>query len=197
MMAKPITAILAVALLVSASGTVSSFYFVSSQGQTTTEPAELTLSESEASPGSVIEVEGINFGANSQVSIYFMSAEEADLTDGSAFILQGIDPNQSTITTTEPEDTSAFFDADSDVPHTLGDLLDTTSISEHNLLVVLEEGVPVNGTMSLECEDENIAQGAINGTIRPCGVSPGTYNECSISISEDDDITDAGEIEEL
>jgi hypothetical protein len=196
MMAKPITAILAVALLLSTSGTVGSFYLVSSQGQTITDPAELTLSESEASPGSVIEVEGINFGANSQVSIYFMSAGEADLTDGSAFILQGIDPNQGTITTTEPEDTSAFFDADSDVPHTLGDLLDTTSISEHNLLVVLEEGVPMNGTMSLECEDETIAQGAINGTIGTFGVSPGTYSECSLSIS-DADITDTGEIEEL
>src|SRR5918996_1152397 len=196
MMAKPITAVLAVALLLSASGTVGSFYFVSSQGQTTIEPAELTLSESEASPGSVIEVEGINFGANSQISIYFMSAEEADLTDGSAFVLQGIDANQSTTTTTEPEGTSAFFDADGDALHTLGNLLDTTSVSEHNLLVVLEERVPVNGTISLECEDENIAQGLINGTIGTFGASPGTYNECSISIS-DGDITDTGEIEEL
>ena len=196
MMAKPITVILAVVLLLSASGTVGSFYFVSSQGQTTTEPAELTLSESEASPGSVIEVEGINFGANSQVSIYFMSAEEADLADGSAFVLQGIDANQSTITT-EPEGTSTFFDADGDDLHTLRDLLDTTtSISEQNLLVVLEEGAPVNGTMSLECEDENIAQGRINGTIGTFGASPGTYNECSLSIS-DADITDTGEIEEL
>jgi PKD repeat protein len=197
MMAKHIiTAILAVTLLLGASGTIGSFYFVSSQGQTTiTEPAELTLSESEASPGSIIEVEGINFGANSQVSIYFMSAEEADLTDGSAFVLQGINANQST-TTTEPEGTSAFFDANGDALHTLGDLFDTTSISEHNLLVVLEEHVPVNGTMSLECEDENIAQGLINGTIGTFGASPGTYNECSISIS-DDDITDTGEIEEL
>src|ERR687892_1414786 len=196
MMAKPITAILAVALLLSASGTVGSIYFVSSQGQTTIEPAELTLSESEASPGSVIEVEGINFGANSQISIYFMSAEEADLTDGSAFVLQGIDANQST-TTTEPEGTSTFFDADGDALHTLGNLLDTTSISEHNLLVVLEERAPVNGTMSLECEDENIAQGRINGTIGTFGANPGTYNECSISISDDDDIIDTGEIEEL
>src|SRR5215211_6999383 len=207
MMAKPITAILAVALLLSSLGTVGSFYFVSSQGQTTTEPPELTLSETEASPGSVIEVEGINFGANSQVSIYFMSAEEADLTDGSAFVLQGIDANQST--TTEPEGTNTFFDADGDALHTLGDLLElstdqggndttgtTTSISEHNLLVVLEEGAPVNGTMSLECEDVNIAQGRINGTVGTFGVSPGTYNECSISIS-DADITDTAEIEEL
>src|SRR5215207_2550317 len=209
MTSKPvITSILAVTLLLSASGTIGSFYFVSSQGQTTTEPTELTLSESEASPGSVIEVEGINFGANSQVSIYFMSAEEADLTDGSAFILQGIDANQST--TIEPEDTSTFFDADGDALHTLGDLLelstdqggndttittDTTSISEQNLLVVLEEGTLVNGTMSLECEDVNIAQGRINGTVGTFGVSPGTYNECSISIS-DADITDTAEIEE-
>src|SRR5918998_3941152 len=199
MMAKPITAILAVVLLLGASGTVGSFYFVSSQGQTTIEPAELTLSEGEASPGSVIEVEGINFVANSQVSIYLMSSEEADLTDGSAFVLQGINANQSTTTpTTEPEGTSAFFDADDgDALHILGDLLDATSISEHNLLVVLEERAPVNGTMSLECEDENIAQGSINGTIGTFGANPGTYNECSISISEDDDITDAGEIEEL
>src|SRR5829696_8621524 len=209
MTSKPvITSILAVTLLLSASGTIGSFYFVCSQGQTTTEPTELTLSESEASPGSVIEVEGINFGANSQVSIYFMSAEEADLTDGSAFILQGIDANQST--TIEPEDTSTFFDADGDALHTLGDLLelstdqggndttittDTTSISEQNLLVVLEEGTLVNGTMSLECEDVNIAQGRINGTVGTFGVSPGTYNECSISIS-DADITDTAEIEE-
>jgi PKD repeat protein len=215
MIAKPITAILAAALLVSASGSVGSFYFVSSQGQTTTEPAELTLSESEASPGSIVEVEGSNFGANSQVSIYFMSAEQVDLTDGSAFVLQGIDANQST--TTEPGGTSIFFDVDDDdaLLHTLGDLLElstdqvgndtitnastttnATSISERNLLVVLEEGERVNGTMSLECEDVSIVQGRINGTIGTFGASPGTYNECSISIS-DADITDTGEIDEL
>ena len=219
MITKPITAILAAALLVSASGTVSSFYFVSSQGQTTTttEPAELTLSESEASPGSIVEVEGSDFGANSQVSIYFMSSEEVDLTDGSAFILQGIDANQST--TTAPEGTSIFFDVDNTALHTLGDLLElstaqvgnattttttnatttatnATSISERNLLVALEDGGLVNGTMSLECEGEIIAQGRINGTIGTFGANPGTYNECTISIS-DGDITDTGEIDEL
>jgi PKD repeat protein len=223
MIPKPITAILAAALLVSTSGTVSSFYFVSSQGQTTTtEPAELTLSESEASPGSIVEVEGSDFGANSQVSIYFMSSEEVDLTDGSAFILQGIDANQST--TTAPEGTSIFFDIDNTALHTLGDLLElstaqvgnattttttnatttttnatatnATSISERNLLVTLEDGGLVNGTMSLECEGEIIAQGRINGTIGTFGANPGTYNECTISIS-DGDITDTGEIDEL
>jgi PKD repeat protein len=213
MMAKSITAILAMTLLLGASGTIGSFYFVSSQGQTITEPPELTLSESEASPGSVIEVDGVNFGVNSQVSIYFISAEEVDLTDGSAFVLQGIDANQSTAATTEPEGTSRLFDTDgNDTLHTLGDLLElstdqggnattstittnTTSTARNNLLVVLEEVALVNGTMSLECEDVNIAQGRINGTIGTFGVNPGTYNECSISIS-DGDITDTGEIEE-
>jgi PKD repeat protein len=119
MMAKPIAAILAVALLLSASGTVGSFYSVSSQGQTTTEPAELILSESEASPGSVIEIEGINFGANSQVSIYFMSSEEADLTDGSAFVLQGINANQSLVTT-ETANEEGTFESSVTVPNVEG-----------------------------------------------------------------------------
>jgi len=71
-----------------------------------------------------------------------------------------------------------------------------TSISERNLLVALEDGGLVNGTMSLECEGQIIAQGRINGTIGTFGTNPGTYNECTISIS-DGDITDTGEIDEL
>ncbi|MDW0121743.1 MAG: PKD domain-containing protein, partial [Nitrososphaeraceae archaeon] len=67
---------------------------------------------------------------------------------------------------------------------------------ERNLLVALEDGGLVNGTMSLECEGEIIAQGRINGTIGTFGANPGTYNECTISIS-DGDITDTGEIDEL
>src|SRR5215208_718254 len=211
MLAKLLTAILVVAILFSASGTVGPFYFVSSQGQITTEPAELSLSESEASTGSVIEVEGTNFGANSQVSIYFMLARQADLTDGSAFILQGIDTNQST--TIEPEGNDTFLgtdDAAAAAP-TLEDLLElrtnqgdndttittnTTNISEQNLVVALEEGEPMNGTMSLECEDGTIAEGRINGTIGTFTASPGTYNECSISIS-DGNIINTGEIDDL
>src|SRR5215218_1107358 len=208
MLSKLITAILAAAILFSASGTVGPFYFVSSQGQITTEPAELSLSESEASPGSVVEVEGSNFGANSQVSIYFMLARPVDLTDGSAFILQGIDANQGT--TTEPEGNGTFLGADDAAP-TLEDLLElrtnqggndttittnATNISEQNLVVALEEGGPMNGTMSLECEDATIAEGRINGTIGTFAASPGTYNECSISIS-DGNIINTGDIDDL
>ncbi|HEY9407332.1 MAG TPA: PKD domain-containing protein [Nitrososphaera sp.] len=208
MMSKPLAAILVVALLLSASGTVGQLYFVSSQGQTPTEPAELILSESEASPGLAVEIEGTDFGADSSVSIYFMSAEPVDLTEGSAFILQGINANQSA--TIEPGGASTFFNTNGTALHTLGNLLQSTinqggnntttnttaGISGQNLLVVLEDGTPVNGTMSLDCEDVNIAQGRINGTIGTFGASPGIYEECSISITGDD-TTNAGEIDEL
>jgi PKD repeat protein len=209
-MSKPLTAILVVALLLSASGTVGPLYFVSSQGQTPTptEPADLILSESEASPGLAVEIEGTDFGADSSVSIYFMTAEPVDLTEGGAFILQGINANQSP--TTEPGGASTFFNTNSTALHTLGNLLQSTinqggnstttnttaGISGQNLLVVLEDGTPVNGTMSLDCEDVNIAQGRINGAIGTFGASPGIYEECSISIIYDD-TTNAGEIDEL
>jgi PKD repeat protein len=211
MIAKPIiTLILAAAILVGASGTVGSLYFVSSQGQTTTlattsQPV-ITLSDIEASPGSVIDVQGSNFGANSQVSIYFMSAEQTDLTNGTAFVLQGIPGNQSA--TTQPEGDLTFSDTDDNVLNALEGLLGsspdqvgnatttTTAILEHNVLVVLEGAGPVNGTMSLECEDESTAEGLMNGTIGTFAVSPGTYDECSISIS-DGNITDTGEIDDL
>ncbi|MDQ3881737.1 MAG: hypothetical protein M3249_01085, partial [Thermoproteota archaeon] len=215
MTSKPVIAILAVILFISSSGTIGSFYFVSSQGQTTTttEPAEIVLSgDEEASPGSVIGIEGTNFGANSRVSIYFMSAEPVDLDDGSAFILQGVDLNQNT--TAGLEGNNTFFDSTGDTVNTLGNLLelstgqggnDTTdtpitanvsSTTNRNLVVVLEDAPPVNGTMSLECGEATIAQGSINTAIGAFGVSPGTYNDCLISIT-DGDITNAGEIDEL
>src|SRR5918992_46623 len=208
MISKPLTAILVLALLLSASATVGPLYFVSSQGQTTTEPAELSLSETEASPGSAVELEGTDFGADSSASIYFMSAEPVDLIEGSAFILQGLNASQSA-TIEGGGGATAFFDTGGTDLHTLGDLLQSTinqggnnttnttaGISGHNLLVVLEDGTPVNGTMSLDCEDVNIAQGRINGTIGTFGASPGIYDECSISIT-DDDTTNTGEIDEL
>ncbi|MFL6495736.1 MAG: hypothetical protein ACJ703_04830 [Nitrososphaera sp.] len=214
MTSKPVIAILAVVLIISSSGTVGSFYFVSSQGQTTAEPPEIILSgDEDASPGSVVGLEGTNFGADSPVSIYFMSAEPVDLDDGTAFILQGVDLNQNTTAGLEGNN-NTFFDTAGDTVNTLGRLLesstdqgdnDTTgtaittnmsSISDRNLLIVLQDVPPVNGTMSLECGDVNITQGRINGTIGAFRASPGTYNECSISIS-DGDITNTGEIDEL
>src|SRR5919108_2487224 len=212
MIAKPIAAILAASILVSASGTVGSFYFVGAQDQdeVTTGQAEITLSDIEASPGSVVDVNGSNFGADSQVSIYFMSAKQANFANGSAFVLQGISANQST-TTTDQEADGNFFDEDEDALNALEVLLelsndqgsnntttaDTPNTSEGNLLVALEgRGTPNNGTMSLECDDEILAEGSINDTIVTFAVPPRTYDGCSISIS-DGNITDTGEIGNL
>jgi PKD repeat protein len=210
MISKSLTSILVAVLLVIASGTAGPLYFVSSQGQTTIGPAEIVLSEDEASPDSVIELEGTDFGADSLVSIYFMSAQPVELAEGDAFILQGINANQSA--TIEPEGAGILFDADGTAPpDTLGNLLlpsiinqggnNATSstaagISGQNLLVVVEDVPPVNGTMSLDCEDVNIAQGQINGTIGTFRASPGIYSECSISITGED-ATNTGEIDEL
>src|SRR3712207_9397041 len=61
----------------------------------------------------------------------------------------------------------------------------------------LHDALPIlTGTISLDCEDVNIAQGRINGTIGTFGASPGIYDECSISIT-DDATTNTGEIDEL
>ena len=92
MIAKPIIISLLVATLVAAFGAVSSFHFAGGQEQAAAQEAEITLN-GEAQPGSEIDVGGSggsDFGANSDVSIYFMSAAQADMTSGSAFILQEV-----------------------------------------------------------------------------------------------------------
>jgi hypothetical protein len=80
MIAKRIVAVL-LAALVAASGAAGSFYLVGAQEQAAIEQAEITVAE-EAQAGSEIDVGGSNFGANSDVSIYFMSAAQAKLARG-------------------------------------------------------------------------------------------------------------------
>jgi hypothetical protein len=195
MIAKPIVAIL-VAALVAASGAIGSFYFAGAQEQAAVEKAEITVDE-EAQAGSEIEVGGSNFGANSDVSIYFMSAARADLTNGSAFILQEVSANETTAAEAEGGN---FFE---DALNALSDLLGlnsesdatTTSASQGSLLVVLAE--LANGTMSLECGNEGIAESELNSTnLVSLAASSGTYEECSISIAGDNG-TDTGEIGSL
>ena len=57
------------------------------QEQVAVEQAEITVAD-EAQAGSEIDTSGSNFGANSDVSIYFMPAAQAELGNGSALILQ-------------------------------------------------------------------------------------------------------------
>lgn len=85
MMARSLIAIL-VATLVIASGAAGSFYLAGAQERAAAH-AEITLSITEARPGSEIDVDGSGFGADAEVSIYSMSAGQASMTNGSAFIL--------------------------------------------------------------------------------------------------------------
>lgn len=50
----------------------------------------------QAQPGSQIDVGGSNFGTNSDVPIYLMPSARANLTNGSASILQEVPANEST-----------------------------------------------------------------------------------------------------
>jgi hypothetical protein len=80
-------------MFVVASGAPRSFYLAGAQEQNTTdtsatENAEVTLGSTQVQSGSTLDVNGNNFGANSDVSIYMMSAVQAELEDGTATILQ-------------------------------------------------------------------------------------------------------------
>jgi hypothetical protein len=80
------------AMFVVASGARRSFYLAGAQEQDTTdtsatENAEVTLGSTQVQSGSTLDVNGNNFGAYSDVSIYMMSAVQAELEDGTAIIL--------------------------------------------------------------------------------------------------------------
>jgi hypothetical protein len=202
MIAKTMAAILLAAIVV-ASGAVGSFYFAGAQEQAAVEQAEITV-DSEAEAGSEIEVGGSNFAANSNVSIYFMSAAQAEMTNGTTFVLQEASANESTTAEAEPQGGNILEDA----MNALGGLLGmgdeggnetttttTTSAGEGSLLVVLSE--LANGTMSLECADESIAESDLNSTNLVSLAAPtGTYSDCSITVAGDNG-TDTGEIGNL
>jgi hypothetical protein len=80
------------AMFVVASGARRSFYLAGAQEQDTTdtsatENAEVTLGSTQVQSGSTLDVNGNNFGAYSDVSIYMMFAVQAELEDGTAIIL--------------------------------------------------------------------------------------------------------------
>ena len=194
MIAKNLIIIL-FAMGVAAYGAAGALY-AGAQGQTATQNAEITV-DAIARPGSEINVSGDNFVADSDVSIYLMSSSQADLSKGSAFIMQEISANE-TAAATEPR-TGGFLD---DALNALENLLGmnnernvASSEKQGSLLVAL--GQPASGTISLECDDEEIAQADLDGTNLGSLAAPsGTYNECSISVS-DGNTTDVGEIGDL
>ncbi|MDQ3873301.1 MAG: hypothetical protein M3258_06785 [Thermoproteota archaeon] len=189
MIAKSVGAILA-ATLVSLSVSAGSFYFVGAQDELDEEAtgqAAITLSNVKVSPRSTVTINGNNFGANSQVSIYFMSARHVNLSNGSALVLQGITANHSSAIGQERNDN--YFGENA--PKMLEDLLQS-----NNLIVTLPGDAPSNGRVNLQCDHKNLARGSINGNIVALSVAPAAYNGCSISIS-DGNITDSGAIGNL
>jgi hypothetical protein len=75
-------------------------------------------------------VNGNNFDADSQVSIYFMSSKQANFSNGSAFVLQGIGANQST-TAAQGSDAN-FFDEDEDALDALEGVLELSNDQDSN-----------------------------------------------------------------
>lgn len=195
MIARYLIAIL-VAQLVVVSG-IGPFYLAGAQEQAA-EQAEVTLSSTQASPGSEIEVDGSGFGSDAEVSIYIMSAARANLTNGGAFILQEMS-NQSSATSVEPEGGNFFDDAMDALEDLLGlsggDQDTGTDAAQGNLLVVLEE-TPENGTLGLECDDQELAEGDIVNGLVSLAAQSGSYDECAVSIS-DGNTTDIGDIGSL
>jgi hypothetical protein len=188
--------VILLAMAVAAYGAAGAFY-AGAQVQTAAQEAEITVN-GQARPGSEINVSGSDFAANSDVSIYVMSSTRADLSNASAFIMQETSANEtSTTTATEPRSGGLLDDA----LNALENLLDmnggnvTSSANQGSLLVALEQ--PASGTISLECNDEEIAEADLDDTnLASLAASSGTYNECSISIS-DGNTTEIGEIGDL
>jgi hypothetical protein len=209
MIVKTLAAIMAAILVVASA--VGSFYFAGAQEQSQAiqGQAKIALGKDNAQAGSAVDVSGSNFSANSDVSIYFMSAARADLTNHSALILQEIAANNNQSQTASTIDNGSG-DIFGNALNTLRGILGlehnnssngtNAAINDGNarghLLAVLDTKL-ANGTVSLKCDDQNIAQGSVNDTsIVNLAAEPGTYSNCSIAVA-DGNATDNGDIGSL
>lgn len=208
------------AMFVVASGALGSFYLAGAQEQDTTdtsatENAEVTLGSMQVQSGSTLDVNGNNFGAHSDVSIYMMSAVQAELEDGTAIILQEAltAAGNESATTAEVEESAGgnFLDeASNTLRGSLGfgnsdDNHADASVTTGNdnattgyLLIVLYVELE-NGTLTLESDDQDVAEGAVNAdsNLVNLAAAASAYDKCSISISDGDSIVDAGEISSM
>lgn len=205
MMVKTLAAIMAAILVVASAA--GSFYFAGAQEQSHAirGQAKITLGNDQA--GSKVNVSGSDFNANSDVSIYFMLAAHADLTNGSALVLQEIsaDNNQSrTASATSNGSNDILGNALNSLRNMLGlggnsnetSAASNNASSQGHLLAVLDTKL-ANGTVSLKCDNQDIAQGSLNGTsVVKLAAEPGTYSNCSIAVA-DGNATDNGDIGSL
>jgi hypothetical protein len=207
MMVKTLAAIMTAILVVASAA--GSFYFAGAQEQShaVRGQAKITLGNDQVQAGSKVNVSGSDFNTNSDVSIYFMSAAHADLTNGSALVLQEIaaDNNQSQTASTASNGSNDIL---GNALNTLRDMLglggnsnetnaaSNNASSQGHLLAVLDTKL-ANGTVSLECGNQNIAQGSLNDvSIVNLAAEPGTYSNCSIAVANGN-ATDNGDIGSL
>ena len=193
MMVKFVAVFLAAILAVSA--VAGSFYLAGAQQ---TGQPELTLGSAQASASSVVDASGSNFAPNSEVSIYLMTAAEADLENGSATILQEI-ANTTTTESVGDEQTGSILDSAIDaIRNALGleDQDGGTATSSEGTLLIVFDGVN-SGSLTVECDDENVAEGNITSNLVVLEATAGSYDECSISVSDGNTIVDAGSIGSL
>lgn len=186
-MVKTLAVVLAVILVVAAMA--GSFYIVRAQEQQSTtslgvaqegseDPAaKITVSNDTVQAGSTVKVSGKNFDASSQISVYFMSALQANFTssDRSALILQQVAANNNR-NTNAPNTNSN------------GNATTSTTVASSNLkghMLVMVSNKVANGTISIECSNNKIAQGSINNTrLVNLAAEPGTYSDCAIALTE-------------
>jgi len=196
MMSKPIMAVL-LAALVAASGAAGSFYFAGAQEQAAVGQAEITVAD-EAQAGSQTDISGNNFEPRSDVSIYFMSAARARMTNDNVLVLQEIPANE-TLAAAKPEGGNLFENALNALSNLLGlssnENTTASGADQGSLLVVLDQ--LASGTIGLKCGDKDVAQGELNDTnLVNLSAQSGTYDDCSISIDGDNG-TNTGDIGSL
>ncbi|HEY3094756.1 MAG TPA: hypothetical protein VGJ42_03245 [Nitrososphaera sp.] len=140
MIVKPMTAIL-LATLVAASGAVGSFYFGGAQEQAAAKTEIKVDRTGKPSRDLKLVSAAAIFGTNSDVPIYLTPTARANLTNGSASILQEVPANESTAAAA-PEGGYFLGDALSTLEGLLGmnnNGNTTSSDSSGSLLVALDD----------------------------------------------------------
>jgi hypothetical protein len=189
-------AVLFAAVLIIASGIAGSFYLAGAQTQDlTNENPSISLGSIQA--GSPIAVSGAGFDQNAEVSLYIMSANEANMTDAQWTILQQIGEPAGT-----QLDDGTGGNLVNDALDALRDLLNVqnesppTETNSTGRLLVISDGSAPQGTLSLECDDQEIASGdtTSGSPLLSLAAAAGDYSECNLTLRNSNGIIDSAEL---
>ena len=180
-MTHKILAALFAAILVIASGIAGSFYLAGAQTQDLAEDPTISLDDDIRS-GSPISVSGTGFDENTEVSLYVMSASEANLTGTKWTILQ----ETGTQAGTQPaNDTGGNLVNDAlDALRDLFDMQDEAPSAEVNTtgrLLVISDGPAADGTVNIECDDQEIAGGDVTSDSPLLGLAAAAGDVAALS----------------